>query len=86
MKTVKHTVKDPNGIHARPAGVLVNTAKSFESQVHIVSGDKRGDCKRIFALMGMSLKCGDSFTVEISGIDEDAAAAAISEAIESSGI
>ncbi|MBR4881738.1 MAG: HPr family phosphocarrier protein, partial [Clostridia bacterium] len=23
MKTLQHTVKDPNGIHARPAGVLV---------------------------------------------------------------
>ena len=40
MRTVKHTVKDPNGIHARPAGVLVNTAKKFESQITVSSKDK----------------------------------------------
>ena len=86
MKTVKHTVKDPNGIHARPAGILVNTAKKFESQITISANGKQGDCKRIFSLMGMSLKCGDEFTVEISGADEDAAFAAITEALENSGI
>ena len=86
MKTVKHTIKDPNGIHARPAGVIVNTAKKFDSKINITANGKNGDCKRIFSLMGMSLKCGDEFVIEISGPDEDAAATAITEALESSGI
>ena len=86
MKTVKHTVKDPNGIHARPAGVIVNTAKKFESQITVTAGGKSGDCKRIFSLMGMSIKYGDELVIEISGPDEDAAAAAITEALENSGI
>ncbi|MBE6709397.1 MAG: HPr family phosphocarrier protein [Ruminococcaceae bacterium] len=86
MKTIKHIVKDPNGIHARPAGVLVNTAKKFSSDITIHSDDKKGDCKRIFSVMGMSLKCGDSFRIEIVGDDEDAAEYAIKEALTSSGI
>ncbi len=86
MKIINHTVKDPNGIHARPAGVLVNTAKKFESDISILAGDKKGDCKRIFSVMGMSLKCGEDFTVEISGTDEDAAHTALTEALEASGI
>ena len=86
MKTIKHTVKDPNGIHARPAGILVSTAKKFESQINISSNDKHGDCKRIFSLMGMSLKCGDEFVIEISGADEEAAADALTEALSNSGI
>ena len=86
MKTIKHTVKDPGGIHARPAGAIVSEAKKFSSEIKMTSGDKSGDCKRIFSLMGMSLKCGDSFTIEISGADEDAAAEALTKVIEGSGI
>lgn len=86
MKTINHTVKDPNGIHARPAGILVNTAKKFSSDIKLVSGDSIGDCKRIFTVMGMSLKAGDAFTVEITGEDEAAAAEAIAAVLDSSKI
>lgn len=86
MKTIIYKINDPNGIHARPAGVIVSAAKKFDSSIKIISGDKTGDCKRIFSVMGMSLKCGDTFTIEISGADEDAAYSAIEEALESSGI
>lgn len=29
MKTFEYEVKDPMGIHARPAGILVKTAATF---------------------------------------------------------
>lgn len=86
MRTVNHTVKDPNGIHARPAGVIVNTAKKFASDIKLISGEKTGDCKRIFSIMGMSLKAGDNFAIEIIGADEDEAAKAMEFAITESGI
>lgn len=86
MKAINHTVKDPNGIHARPAGVIVNTAKKFVSDIKLISGEKHGDCKRIFSLMGMSLKEGDEFVIEIMGDDESAAAMAIEDALRESGI
>lgn len=86
MKTINHTVKDPNGIHARPAGVIVNTAKKFTSEIKIVCGEKSGDCKRIFSVMGMALRAGDEFVIEIAGEDEDAAATALTEALGTSGI
>lgn len=86
MRTVNHTVKDPNGIHARPAGVIVNTAKKFKSDIKLISGEKSGDCKRIFSIMGLSLKAGDEFVIEVAGDDEDAAAKAIESALTESGI
>ena len=86
MKTINHTVVDPNGIHARPAGVIVTAAKKFESVIKIKHGDNYADCKRIFAVMGLSLKQGESFTIEISGEDEGEAAAALEDAIRASGI
>ena len=86
MRKISHTIKDPNGIHARPAGVIVNTSKKYSSDIKIICGEKTGDCKRIFSLMGMSLKCGDTFTVEITGNDEEIAEEALTKAIAEAGI
>lgn len=86
MKTISHTVRDPNGIHARPAGILVSTAKKFDSDIKICCGERHGDCKRIFSVMSLSLRSGDRFSLQISGTDEESAAEAMSLAIEDAGI
>ncbi len=75
MKEFTYTIKEPVGIHARPAGML---AKEAKTTVTIV--DKNGksvDATRLMALMGMGIKCGDTVTVKIEGADEDTAAPAL---------
>ena len=42
MKEIKYVVSDPQGIHARPAGVLVKTAAGFKSKITITKGEKSG--------------------------------------------
>ena len=74
MKEFNYTIKDELGIHARPAGQLVKTAAKFSSAVTIEKGGKTGDAKRIFAVMGLGVRCGDTITVKIDGEDEDPAA------------
>ena len=77
MKEFVYTIKEPVGIHARPAGMLAKEAKACQSTVTIV--DKNGksvDATRLMALMGMGIKCGDTVTVRIEGADEDTAAPA----------
>ena len=77
MKKFDHVIKDPAGIHARPAGLLVKEAKNFESGIKISKGEKSGDLKRIFAVMGLGAKCGETVTITVEGPDEEAAAAAV---------
>lgn len=77
MKNFEYTVKDELGIHARPAGLLVKEAGKFESAVTITKGDKSADAKKIFGVMGMSVKCGDTITIAADGADEADAIAAI---------
>ena len=75
MKEFVYTIKEPVGIHARPAGMLAKEAKACQSTVTLV--DKNGksvDATRLMALMGMGIKCGDTVTVRIEGADEDTAA------------
>ena len=51
MKQFAYTIKDENGIHARPAGQLVQAAKAYQSEITITSGDKSASAKKLFALM-----------------------------------
>ena len=79
MKEFQYTVKDPVGIHARPAGLLAKKAKEFQSEIILEKGDKSANATRLMAVMGLCIKCGDTVTVRINGSDEDVAAPALEE-------
>ncbi|MCQ3908845.1 MAG: HPr family phosphocarrier protein [Mycoplasmoidaceae bacterium] len=83
MKQFSFTIKDPAGIHARPAGVVVQEAKKFQSTVTVKCNGKTGDFKRIFTVLALCAKCGQVLEIEVSGPDEEAAAAAVKTALES---
>lgn len=78
-----YTVKDSLGIHARPAGLLVAEAKKHQSSVSIEAKGKIADAKKIFAVMALGVKCGDTISVTVSGADEEAAFNGIKSVIES---
>ena len=73
MKSFNYVVKDQEGIHARPATLLVQNAKKFKSSVQIVFGDKKADAKRIFSIMALGATPAADLTFNISGEDEEAA-------------
>ena len=73
MKEFQYAIRDKIGLHARPAGLLVQKSKTFQSDVFISFNGKKADAKRIFALMGLSIKTEDRITVQISGADEETA-------------
>ena len=83
MKEFTYTINDPAGIHARPAGILVKEAKKFESSISILTANQKGDLKRIFAVMGLGVKQGQTITIQISGPDEDHAVDAIESCLKS---
>ena len=77
MKEFTYVIKDKEGIHARPAGVVVAEAKKYSSTVTITNKGKSADLKRIFGVMSLCVKCGEEVVVKVEGPDEDAAASAI---------
>jgi len=77
MREFSHTVKDPLGIHARPAGLLVKKMQEFSSGATVIRGDDECDGKKLLALMKMRVKEGHTLTVRFDGDDEDAAAKAV---------
>ena len=74
MKEFQYVITDAEGIHARPAGLLVKKAKEFASTITIKKDDKSGDAKKIFSVMGLAAKKGETVTVCVEGADEDTAA------------
>lgn len=83
MKTFTYTIKDDLGIHARPAGLLVKTAKNFNSEITIAKDGKSVNALKLMALMGLGVKCRDTITVTVSGEDEESAASAMEEFFKS---
>lgn len=73
MKEFTYKICDELGIHARPAGLIVKKAGEFLSEITMYNGEKSADMKRIFALMSLGVKKGDTVRVTVSGSDEDKA-------------
>lgn len=82
MKQFSYTVKDKNGIHARPAGLMVKEAQKFASEITVESDGKTASLKRLFAVMGLGVKQGGRITVTIAGPDENEAAAVLEEFVK----
>lgn len=77
MKSFTYVITDKEGIHARPAGLVVAEAKKYASALTIENKGKKADLKRIFGVMGLCVKCGESIVVTAEGADEEAASAAV---------
>ncbi|MBR1778558.1 MAG: phosphoenolpyruvate--protein phosphotransferase [Alphaproteobacteria bacterium] len=62
-------IKNPAGLHARPAAVLVNAAKRFASQIALTCAGKSADAKSLTAIMGLDIKNGDRVRLTVEGYD-----------------
>lgn len=82
MKEFKYMITDEQGIHARPAGLLVKEAASFPCTVTIEKDGKSVDAKRIFGVMGLGVKCGQEIVLKAEGEQEEEAIAKLSAFLE----
>lgn len=83
MKSFTYTIKDSEGIHARPAGMLCKFCKGLmPEKITLTKGDAAVDCTKIFAIMGLGIKCGEEVTFTVEGPNEDSVAAQLQEYLE----
>lgn len=84
MKTFDYTIKNPEGLHARPAGALIKECSAFSSQIDISAHGQTVSLKGgIFSLMSLGLRRGDTISVKFTGEDEEKAFEKIKESIMS---
>ena len=63
------TIRNRQGMHARPASVFVQKASSFKSKVQLKAKGKTCDAKSILMIMSMGLEYGDQVTIAAEGPD-----------------
>lgn len=82
MKEFTHVIKDPMGLHARPAGMLVKAVAGYASSVTISAPGGKADAKRLMAVMRLAAKEGNQLTITVDGADEEKAAAELKAFLE----
>lgn len=83
MVSEKVTVRNPSGLHLRPAGLLCKEALKFKSLITIRKGGSISNAKSVLSVLGACVKNGDEVTIVCEGQDEEEALAHIVELIRS---
>jgi len=58
-----------NGLHARPAAILAETANRFRGEILVLAKDREVDGKSILGLLTLGAGCGELLTIEAKGPD-----------------
>jgi phosphocarrier protein FPr len=62
-------VPNRTGLHARPAAVLANMARRFESDVQLRRGDEHANAKSVVGIMGLNIGYRDQVSLVARGPD-----------------
>jgi phosphotransferase system HPr (HPr) family protein len=85
MRTARVVVRNPSGLHARPAALFVRTCGQFGSRITVSNpASDRGpvDGKSILSVLTLGVSSGTEIEVSAEGDDADAAVDAIRTAVE----
>ena len=74
MTEFTYTITDPQGVHARQAGIFVKEAATYPCTITIGKDGKDVDAKRILGVMSLGVKQGEEVVVKCDG-DQEAEAA-----------
>ncbi len=83
MVKQKVVIKNPTGLHLRPAGLLCKEAMEYQCSVHFQFHETNANAKSVLSVLSACVKTGDEIEVICDGVDEEKALKAIVEAIES---
>lgn len=82
MVSQKVVVKNPTGLHLRPAGILCKEAIQFKSLITFSFRETTANAKSVLSVLGACVKAGDEITLCCEGEDEQAALNRLVEIIE----
>ncbi|MBQ7767151.1 MAG: HPr family phosphocarrier protein [Lachnospiraceae bacterium] len=82
MVSQKVVVKNPTGLHLRPAGILCKEAIQFKAHITFSFRDTTANAKSVLSVLGACVKSGDEITLCCEGEDEQEALNRLVEVIE----
>lgn len=80
------TIKNPTGLHLRPAGLFCKTAMEFKSKITVYKKTKYEDvtanAKSVLSVLGACIKSGDEIRIICEGEDEEQALSTMVQLVE----
>lgn len=70
MVSQKVVIKNPTGLHLRPAGIFCNTAVRFQSSITYRVRNTTANAKSVLSVLGSCVKAGDEIEIICNGPDE----------------
>ena len=83
MVSQKVTIKNPTGLHLRPAGILCKEAMQFKALITFSFKGNPANAKSVLRVLGECIKCGDEIEFVCEGEDEQEALKALVGVVES---
>ena len=83
MVSQKVVIKNPTGLHLRPAGNLCKEAMKFRSMITFTFRENTANAKSVLSVLGACVKSGDEIELICEGEDEEEALESLVAAIES---
>ena len=77
MKSRTFVIKNPSGVHARPATRLVTLANQFDANISVSYENNRVNMKSVMGVLSLGIHGGSTITIYADGEDEDEALDAI---------
>ena len=72
MTTMTAQVKNANGIHVRPSGLIIEHIADYPGDVCLSSSKGESSLRSILDLLTLSLEQGAEMTISVSGPNEEA--------------
>ncbi len=83
MVSQRVKIKNPTGLHLRPAGILCKEAMQYKSLITFHYKGNTANAKSVLSVLGACIKTGDEIEFCCEGEDEEEALAAMVGAVES---
>lgn len=77
MVKAKVLIKNPSGLHLRPAGILCKEAIKYKSSINFHAHHAAANAKSVLSVLGACIKCGNELEFVCEGEDEEEALAAM---------
>ncbi|WP_085505859.1 phosphocarrier protein HPr [Thalassobacillus devorans] len=86
MQEKTFTITSSDGVHARPATVLVQKAGNFESDINLHYKEKAVNLKSIMGIMSLGIPSGAEVKITAQGNDEEEAIQQLQETMKNEGL
>ena len=82
MVSQKVKIKNPTGLHLRPAGMLCHEAMKYKSLITFTFRENTANAKSVLSVLGAVVKSGDEIELHCDGEDEQEALTSLVTALE----